>query len=175
MRRFWSLALSLTWLVVGLAAGVALTYLSVIIPRSAELDRARIATPFIKRLDLKKLLDSADSTVTWRADASDESSARSLSGGPFSRYCILSASATLPAGQQSAMADAIKNVLESAATGSNIGLSLREGYMSNLQDNRSFLRTHRFAYLIDGHTGTIFVQFWGAGDTLRVFLAVAEH
>ena len=136
MQRFWSLVLSLTWLAVGLAAGVVLTYLTVIIPRSAELDRARKSTPFIKNLDLKKLLDGADPSVSWRADASDESSARSLSGGEFTRHRILSASATIPAGKQSAMADAIKNALESTVPGATIGSGVREMFMINHQGAR---------------------------------------
>jgi hypothetical protein len=167
--------MNLTFLIVGLAAGVALTYLTVIIPRSAELDRARNSSPLIENLDLKRLLDQADPTVSWGVDISEESAALGPSGEPISRYRILSASATIPAGQQIPKAEAIKSAIASIDHRSTLGIGIRENSSTHRPESDGFLRTHIFDYIIDGHRGSIIAHLWGTGDTLRIFLAVGER
>lgn len=65
MRRFWAV----TWLaaagVLGVLLGIALTYGTVVVPRSSELRRLRPLTSAVRQLDLPGVIKAGHVTPSW--------------------------------------------------------------------------------------------------------------
>jgi hypothetical protein len=176
MRRFWLVVWGATLLVVGLAGGVALTYLTVILPRSAELARIQNSSGFMFKLDLRSLVASANPTLSWSfEEVKNEAPYVSGVGGPriWSRMCT--ASATVPAAEQKAQVDLIRGILMGEVTSAPASSGIQSISGSSSQEGGDLTQSDSFTYMVQGRNGSMTMHAWGTGDKLRVFVIVQEQ
>jgi hypothetical protein len=176
MRRFWLVVWGATLLVIGLVFGVALTYLTVILPRSAELGRIQGSSTFMEYLDLKALVASANPSLTWSfEETKNEGPFSSSLGRPriWGRQCT--AWATVPAAEQKTQVDLIKGVLMGNVASARASTGIQSISGSSSQQAEAHTQTDSFSYSIEGRNGSMTMHAWGVGDKLRVFVVVQEQ
>jgi hypothetical protein len=173
MRRFWWLVGLSVSIVVGLVLGVLITFVSVIIPRSAELKRPRPLTALVRTLDMGRLIrQSTDSTINWEILEDPVRSGPSYNSLVPEYSILVRGRAELPSATHEVILGRIYAQLNASLTG---GAYISWSNSSTERKGESLFWEQAFTYVAGNQTGRVDLVGLGQGDHLVVMIIASER
>jgi hypothetical protein len=173
MRYFWKLVSTLAILVLGLLLGVVLTFTTVIGPRSAELQRQRSSSTFLKSFSLIPLLEQTEPRYAWRVESRLLEAPYRISGqDPFVGGKFEFATAQVPFAEQDQFLANLQPRLVASV--------MAPAYINSNQSNQETTadkrkRSESLGYTAGDRMGVIHMEARGKGDDLTIVVVVQER
>lgn len=170
MRRFWQAVWVGLAVLSGMVGGVALTYLTLIVPRSIELQRVRPMSSMMMKLNVEQIVRGAFATESWEFTMDDLNASSGAWSGSAGR--VVRARAQVPSAQQEVALSAM-----TAGIQTRLGPS---GYITSVSSDSSrgdgdLYWRNSMNYLIGTHVGEVEVIGLGQGDRLVVLILIHER
>jgi hypothetical protein len=154
--------------------GIALTIVTVLWPRKAELSHAAGPSPFLQRLQIKNTLESAGVNPAWTYSNEPQTQTIGWTPSGSGHFRQFMASTKVKHAEQQAFTTKISDALVAAAQGPTQGRIWRNG-PTVYSATDSLLTLDRHQFMGDGLAGMIEVWGIGHGDQITIVVSVYEQ